>query len=162
MKWFDSLSAGKQHTDFFASRVTNYSKGVQNWDANDLPNWLESINKGESIDKFKNIIRINSRRMLPEAVRNQIPPDEDLSTTFSTYISNYSKSFGVPAAQVSLSKIISMATTDKGFANLQQFEVKKRADPLWDSSPEGIAITTDVISDTLKDFGMLGQGVREA
>jgi ribonucleoside-diphosphate reductase beta chain len=36
MKWFDSLSAGKQHTDFFASRVTNYSKGVQNWDANSL------------------------------------------------------------------------------------------------------------------------------
>ena len=36
MKWFDSLSAGKQHTDFFASRVTNYSKGAQNWDANDL------------------------------------------------------------------------------------------------------------------------------
>lgn len=36
MKWFDSLSAGKQHTDFFANRVTNYSKGVQNWDANDL------------------------------------------------------------------------------------------------------------------------------
>jgi ribonucleoside-diphosphate reductase beta chain len=36
MKWFDSLSAGKQHTDFFANRVTNYSKGVQNWDVNDL------------------------------------------------------------------------------------------------------------------------------
>ena len=36
MKWFDNLSAGKQHTDFFASRVTNYSKGVQNWDANNL------------------------------------------------------------------------------------------------------------------------------
>ena len=34
MKWFDSLSAGKQHTDFFANRVTNYSKGVQDWDAN--------------------------------------------------------------------------------------------------------------------------------
>jgi ribonucleoside-diphosphate reductase beta chain len=36
MKWFDSLSAGKQHSDFFAVRVTNYSKGAQNWDANDL------------------------------------------------------------------------------------------------------------------------------
>jgi len=33
MKWFDHLSAGKQHTDFFANRVTNYSKGVQDWDA---------------------------------------------------------------------------------------------------------------------------------
>jgi ribonucleoside-diphosphate reductase beta chain len=36
MKWFDSLSAGKQHTDFFANRVTNYSKGVQNWDADSI------------------------------------------------------------------------------------------------------------------------------
>ena len=32
MKWFDHLSAGKQHTDFFASRVTNYSKGHLQWD----------------------------------------------------------------------------------------------------------------------------------
>jgi len=31
MKWFDHLSAGKQHSDFFASRVTNYSKGHMNW-----------------------------------------------------------------------------------------------------------------------------------
>ena len=32
MKWFDALSAGKQHTDFFANRVTNYSKGHMTWD----------------------------------------------------------------------------------------------------------------------------------
>ena len=32
MKWFDSLSGGKQHTDFFANRVTNYSKGHLTWD----------------------------------------------------------------------------------------------------------------------------------
>ena len=34
MKWFDHLSAGKQHTDFFANRVTNYSKGTMEWDEN--------------------------------------------------------------------------------------------------------------------------------
>ena len=34
MKWFDHLSAGKQHTDFFANRVTNYSKGHLEWDEN--------------------------------------------------------------------------------------------------------------------------------
>lgn len=33
MKWFDMVIAGKQHTDFFASRVTNYSKGHMDWDA---------------------------------------------------------------------------------------------------------------------------------
>jgi ribonucleoside-diphosphate reductase beta chain len=32
MKWFDHLSAGKQHTDFFSTRVTNYSKGNMTWD----------------------------------------------------------------------------------------------------------------------------------
>ena len=33
MKWFDHLSAGKQHTDFFVNRVTNYSKGHMEWNA---------------------------------------------------------------------------------------------------------------------------------
>ena len=36
MKWFDSLSAGKQHTDFFANRVTNYSKGHIEWDTSSI------------------------------------------------------------------------------------------------------------------------------
>lgn len=33
MLWFDSVIAGKQHTDFFAGRVTNYSKGHMEWDS---------------------------------------------------------------------------------------------------------------------------------
>tara|TARA_R110000751_G_scaffold281077_1_gene383619 strand:- start:2298 stop:3284 length:987 start_codon:yes stop_codon:yes gene_type:complete len=36
MKWFDHLSAGKQHSDFFAVRVTNYSKGAMEWDTNSI------------------------------------------------------------------------------------------------------------------------------
>ena len=32
MKWFDAVIAGKQHTDFFSNRVTNYSKGHVNWE----------------------------------------------------------------------------------------------------------------------------------
>ena len=36
MSWFDSLSAGKQHTDFFANRVTNYSKGTMEWAAESI------------------------------------------------------------------------------------------------------------------------------
>tara|TARA_A100000172_G_scaffold80975_2_gene72186 strand:+ start:1758 stop:2735 length:978 start_codon:yes stop_codon:yes gene_type:complete len=31
MKWFDAVIAGKQQTDFFANRVTNYSKGTVDW-----------------------------------------------------------------------------------------------------------------------------------
>ena len=33
MKWFDAVIAGKQQTDFFAGRVTNYSKGHMDWSA---------------------------------------------------------------------------------------------------------------------------------
>jgi hypothetical protein len=128
--------------------------------AYDLPNWLDAINKGKSIDEFKNKIRVNARRMLPEAVRNQIPPDEDLSTTFSMFTSNIAKARGLPVSAIKLSDVIPLAVTDKGFATSQEFEVRKIAQPWWDSSPEGIDKTITVINDTLKNFGMLGQGVR--
>ena len=36
MKWFDAVIAGKQQTDFFANRVTNYAKGHMEWDANSM------------------------------------------------------------------------------------------------------------------------------
>ena len=128
--------------------------------AMDLPNWLESINNGESIDKFKTVIRTNARRMLPEAVRNQIAPDEDLSTTFSTYMSNIAKAKGLPVSAIKLNDVIPLAITDKGFADSKQFEVNKRSQAWWDGSPEGISVTTTFLNDTLKDFGVLGQGVR--
>lgn len=130
--------------------------------AADLPNWLDAINKGKSIDEFKNKIRKYARRILPEAVRNQIDEDEDLSTTFSTYMSNIAKARGLPISAIKLNDVIPLAITDKGFADLQQFEVKKRSQPWWDSSPEGISVTTVALNDTLKDWGMLGQGVRTA
>ena len=128
--------------------------------AMDLPNWLEAINNGESIDKFKAAIRTNARRMLPEAVRNQIAPDEDLSTTFSTYLSNVARARGLPISAIKLNDVIPLAITDKGFADSKQFEVNKRSQVWWDTSPEGISVTTTILNDTLKDFGMLGQGVR--
>ena len=32
MEWFGHLTSGKTHQDFFAGRVTNYSKSTANWD----------------------------------------------------------------------------------------------------------------------------------
>jgi ribonucleotide reductase beta subunit family protein with ferritin-like domain len=31
MEWFDILSAGVSHSDFFASRVDSYAKGTYDW-----------------------------------------------------------------------------------------------------------------------------------
>lgn len=33
MAWFDVLSGGVSHSDFFASRVTDYAKGTMDWDS---------------------------------------------------------------------------------------------------------------------------------
>jgi hypothetical protein len=124
--------------------------------------YLNGIRNGKDIDVIKNNIRANARRILPEAVRNQIEPDEDLSITFSSYMSNYAKARGIPLSAVKLNDVIPLAITDKGFADSQQFEKNKIAQPWWDTSPEGISKTITVINDTLKDFGLLGQGVRTA
>lgn len=32
LAWFDVLTSGVEHADFFSSRVTSYSKGTKNWD----------------------------------------------------------------------------------------------------------------------------------
>ena len=121
-----------------------------------LPNWLDAINKGENISKFQTTIRNSARNALPEAVKNSIDPNEDLTTAFATYISNYSKTFGVPASQVRLSKIIPMATNDKGFVPIYDFEKKKRQLAEWDTTQDARTETANVVSTVLKDFGFKG------
>ena len=125
-----------------------------------LPGWLEAVNNGKSIDEFQNVIRANARRSLPESVRNQIPPTEDLGTAFATYLSKWSKSRGVPINYANLSKVLPLAVTDKGFATDKEFTIANRAQPDWENGPEAIDIYSKVVNDTLKDFGMIGQGVR--
>jgi len=125
-----------------------------------LPGWLEAVNNGKSIDEFQNVIRANARRSLPEAVRNQIPPTEDLGTTFSTYLSKWSKSRGLPINYANLSKVIPLAYNDKGFATDKEFTIANRSQPDWEGGPEAIDIYSRLVNDTLKDFGMIGQGVR--
>ena len=121
-----------------------------------LPSWLDAINKGESISKFQSTIRNSARLALPEAVRSSIDPNEDLTTAFATYISNYSKTFGVPASQVPLNKILPLATNDKGFIPIYEFEKKKRQLADWDITQEARTETANVVSTVLKDFGFKG------
>lgn len=121
-----------------------------------LPNWLDSINKGENISKFQSTIRNSARLALPEAVRNSIDPNEDLTTAFATYISNFSKTFGIPASQVSLNKILPLATNDKGFIPIYEFEKKKRQLAEWDTTQEARTETAGIVSTVLKDFGFKG------
>jgi hypothetical protein len=121
-----------------------------------LPGWLDAINKGESISKFQSTIRNSARLALPETVKNSIDPNEDLTTAFATYISNYSKTFGVPASQVSLNKILPLATNEKGFVPIYEFEKKKRQLAEWDYTQDARTETAGIVSTVLRDFGFKG------
>jgi ribonucleoside-diphosphate reductase beta chain len=64
MEWFDVLSGGVGHGDFFAVRVSDYSKGTLNWD---------EIDFGEGIDQqvLKNIEeKEKMQRANPQSARN--------------------------------------------------------------------------------------------
>lgn len=153
----DSLAAkSEQNKTSLASTALANGFNLERDFSSQLPNWLDSINKGESISKFQSTIRNAARLALPEAVRNSIDPTEDLNTSFSPYISNYAKTFGVPASQVDLSKIIPLATNEKGFVPIYDFEKKKRQLVAWDNTPDARTETANVISTVLKDFGFKG------
>jgi hypothetical protein len=153
----DSLAAkSEQNKLSLASTALANGYDLERDFSSQLPSWLDAINKGESISKFQSTIRNSARLALPESVRNSIDPNEDLTTSFATYISNYSKTFGVPANQVSLSKIIPMATNEKGFVPIYDFEKKKRQLAEWDLTPDARTETANVVSTVLKDFGFKG------
>ena len=71
-----------------------------------------------------------------------------------------SKSRGLPINYANLSKVIPLAYNDKGFATDKEFTIANRSQPDWEGGPEAIDIYSKLVNDTLKDFGMIGQGVR--
>jgi hypothetical protein len=127
-----------------------------NFDPDTINSWVKRIQNGEDPDIFKNKIRQQAFRSMPPAVRDSLDPDLDLNANFATYINSYAKTFGVPATQVDIMKIIPLATDEKGFVSIPGFEKKKRSLNEWKYTPEAKEEVSNIASKVLRDFGFQG------
>ena len=128
----------------------------ENFDQDVINSWVKRIQNGEDPDVFKNKIRQQAFRSMPQAVRESLDPDLDLNANFATYINSYAKTFGVPATQVDVMKIIPLATDEKGFVSIPGFEKKKRTLTEWQYTPEAKEEVSNIASRVLRDFGFQG------
>lgn len=128
----------------------------ENFDQDVINSWVKRIQNGEDPDVFKNKIRQQAFRSMPQAVRESLDPDLDLNANFATYINSYAKTFGVPATQVDIMKIIPLATDEKGFVSIPGFERKKRTLTEWQYTPEAKEEVSNIASRVLRDFGFQG------
>lgn len=127
-----------------------------NFDKDVVDSWVKRIRAGEDLEVFKNKIRQQAFRAMPQAVRDSLDPELDLNANFATYINSYAKTFGVPATQVDIMKIIPLATDDKGFLSIPAYEKKKRTLTAWQYTPEAIEEVSNIASRVLQDFGFQG------
>lgn len=127
-----------------------------NFDKATIDSWIKRVQNGEDIDIFKTKIRQQAFRSLPESVRNALDPELDLNSNLATYINSYAKTFGIPATQVDVNRIIPLATNDKGFVSTFEFEKKKRGLADWQYTPEAMDEVSNIANKVLRDFGFQG------
>jgi hypothetical protein len=127
-----------------------------NFDPEVVQSWVKRIQNGEDPDIFKNKIRQQAFRSMPQGVRDSMDPDLDLNANFATYINSYAKTFGIPATQVDVMKIIPLATDEKGFVSIPGFEKKKRSLNEWQYTPEAKEEVSNIATRVLQDFGFMG------
>lgn len=129
---------------------------TDNFDQDVVNSWVKRIQNGEDPDIFKNKIRQQAFRSMPQSVRDSLDPDLDLNANFATYINSYAKTFGIPATQVDIMKIIPLATDEKGFVSIPGFEKKKRTLTEWQYTPEAKEEVSNIANRVLRDFGFTG------
>lgn len=122
-----------------------------------LPEWLSSINKGESIDTYKQIIRDVAKIGMPEKVAKLIDQGIDLSTIYSPYKNLMASTLEINPQTIDMndSTLRSAITADKEIP-LYEFERQLRKDNRWQYTKQAHQEYADMTQKILQDFGFMG------
>ena len=122
-----------------------------------LPNWLDAINKGESIDTFKKIIRDVAKIGMPEKVAKLLDQGIDLSTIYSPYKNMMASVLEINPQTISLDDpTLRSAITAESEIPLYEFERQLRKDDRWQYTNTAREETSNATMKILQDFGFMG------
>jgi len=122
---------------------------------NQVDDFLDRIKNGEDIKNIQNLIRQQSRFILPESVRNAVDPSIDLSSALGIYVNDYAKSKGVPVDQIDINEVIPLAINDKGFASISDFRKAKKKQSWWADTAEADQEVFQSIGKVFSNFGIM-------
>ena len=122
-----------------------------------LPDWLNAINKGESIETYKKIIRDVAKIGMPEKVAKLIDQGVDLSTIYAPYKNIMASTLEINPQTISLDDpTLRSAITADAEIPIYEFERQLRNDNRWQYTNQAREEVSSATQKILQDFGFMG------
>jgi len=148
--------AGEQLADLQAVAAAN-GLDLQKAFGTQLPTWLASINKGESIDTFKKMIRDVAKIGMPQNIASMIDNGVDLDAIYSPYKNVMASVLEISPESITLSDpLLRSAITGEKELPLYEFQRQLRKDSRWQYTNQAKEEVSDVALKVLRDFGFQG------
>lgn len=122
-----------------------------------LPTWLASINKGESIDTYKKIIRDVAKIGMPQNIASLLDNGVDLDAIYSPYKNVMASTLEINPESITLSDpLLRSAITGEKELPIYEFQRQLRKDTRWQYTNQAKEEVSDVALKVLRDFGFQG------
>jgi hypothetical protein len=122
-----------------------------------LPTWLASINKGESIETFKKRIRDVAKIGMPQNIASLIDNGVDLDAIYSPYKNVMASVLEINPESITLNDpVLRSAITGDKELPIYEFQRQLRKDTRWQYTNQAREEVSDVALKVLRDFGFQG------
>ena len=122
-----------------------------------LPTWLASINKGESIETYKKMIRNVAKIGMPPNIASMLDNGVDLETIYSPYKNVMASVLEINPESITLNDpVLRSAITGNREVPIYEFQRELRKDNRWQYTNNAREEVSDSVLGVLKDFGFQG------
>lgn len=122
-----------------------------------LPDWLSAINKGESIETYKKVIRDVAKIGMPEKVAKLIDQGIDLQTIYAPYRNIMASTLEINPQTIDMNDAtLRSAITADSEMPLYDFERQLRKDNRWQYTNQAKEEVANATRQILQDFGFMG------
>jgi len=148
--------AGEQLADLQKVAAAN-GLDLQKAFGTQLPTWLASINKGESIETFKKQIRDVAKIGMPQNIASLLDNGVDLDAIYSPYKNVMASVLEINPESITLSDpVLRSAITGEKELPIYEFQRQLRKDSRWQYTNQAKEEVSDVALKVLRDFGFQG------
>ena len=122
-----------------------------------LPTWLAAINKGESIETFKKMIRDVAKIGMPQNIASMLDNGVDLDAIYSPYKNIMASVLEINPETITLNDpLLRSAITGEKELPIYEFQRQLRKDTRWQYTNQAKEEVSDVALKVLRDFGFQG------
>ena len=122
-----------------------------------IDEWLQKIDKGESIDTYKRLIRNTAKIGMPQNVAALLDNGVDLDAVYSPYKNLMASTLEINPETISLNDpVLRSAVTGDKEVPLYEFQRQLRKDSRWQYTNQAREEVSDVALKVLRDFGFQG------